>query len=124
MSECNKKIEKQISSSLKRKLNIGELQTKVDADSSDEEPAAKRAKELQSESTGPHTEDAETEVPGEGGVAEPDIMEVEHPETPATVETNVVVKEEITPKTEETKVVVEREIKAEDAHNSAAMFEG
>eukprot|EP01083_Nonionella_stella_P001695 4818_1 len=50
--------------------------------------------------------------------------ECEDEETPATVETNVVVKEEVTPKTEETKVVVEREIKAEDAHNSAAMFEG
>eukprot|EP01083_Nonionella_stella_P139990 428321_1 len=74
-----------------------------------------------SESTGPHTEDAETEGPGE---AEPDIKEDDHPEMPATEETNVVVMEEITPKTEETKVVVEREIKAEDAHDSAAMFEG
>eukprot|EP01083_Nonionella_stella_P177714 625469_1 len=125
MSGSKEKMQKQLSASLKRKLNIGELQTKVEGDSSsDTEPAPKRVKELQSESTGPHTEDAETEVPGEGGVAEPDIMEVEHPETPATEETVVVVMEEIKPKTDETKVIVEREIKAEDAHDSAAMFEG
>eukprot|EP01083_Nonionella_stella_P139992 428326_1 len=106
------KIEKQISSSLKRKLNIGELQTKVEGDSSssDTEPAPKRAKELQSESTGPHTEDAETEVPGEGGVAEPDIMEDDHPEMPATEDTKVVIEEETKPKTEETKVIVEGEL--------------
>eukprot|EP01083_Nonionella_stella_P301204 1032033_1 len=63
-----------------------------------------------SESTGPHTEDAETEVPGEGGVAEPDSMEDDHPETPATEETVVVVMEEIKPKTDETKVIVEGEL--------------
>eukprot|EP01083_Nonionella_stella_P072888 196744_1 len=110
MSGSKEKMQKQLSASLKRKLNIGELQLKVEGDSSDAEPAPKRAKELQSESTGPHTEEAETEAPGEGGVAEPDIMEVEHPETPATEDTKVVIEEEIKPTTEETKVVVEGEL--------------
>eukprot|EP01083_Nonionella_stella_P139991 428323_1 len=63
-----------------------------------------------SESTGTHTEEAETEAPGEGGVAEPDIMEDDHPEMPATEDTKVVIEEETKPKTEETKVIVEGEL--------------